>query len=225
MIGKLGSPRANLFGEFSRTQIPPLYKELYARKFEADHPRNETKLLHWRVGILSAPTENPSQLRTTPRHDHLHRRRPPKPHDCGLIMRSWHGVPEATVLAEATTPMFRIRKFNKNPISGMEMPAPLELIVDAPNLLRNKSGNLYIDSDTALNALIMGDCPDEALSDTIRSFWKKAEHLCLDIWIGRVHSKVNPSEISERNKSSPFVVLRGVHFRGIFKLLYTTFRI
>ena len=101
----------------------------------------------------------------------------------------------------------------------MEMLAPLALLWTAHGLLRHKRINLYIDNDTASNTLIRGDCADAFLAAMIKAFWKLAEKLQLDIWIGRVGSKVNPADLPTRNVKLPFPAKSRIHFRNFLALL------
>ena len=101
----------------------------------------------------------------------------------------------ADLLAVSTTPFARIKIFHKrNPIIGMEMLVPIALLWAAQSFLRGRRLNLYIDNDTASNALIRGDCADAFLAAMIKAFWELAEKLQIDICTGRVGSAVNPAD-------------------------------
>ena len=47
LIGKLGAPQTNRFGEFPRTHLRPLYKKLYANQYAAQLSPNEIRISHW----------------------------------------------------------------------------------------------------------------------------------------------------------------------------------
>ena len=133
------------------------------------------------------------------------------------------GATVIDLLCEALVPKFRRAKFSRrNPIIGMEMLAPLALIHIAARKFANKSVNLYIDNVTASNTLTRGDFDDPILAATIAAFWRQAERLGLDVWIGRVGSKVNPADLPARNGELPFLITDRVQFKNLFKLLYTT---
>ena len=104
----------------------------------------------------------------------------------------------------------------------MEMLGPLALLWAVPGCLGNKRINLYIDNDLAFNALIRCDCIDAFLAAMIRAFWKLAEEIKADIWIGRVGSKVNPAGITTREKKLPFPAKQLVHFKRMLSLLMMT---
>ena len=104
----------------------------------------------------------------------------------------------------------------------MEMLAPLAILWTAPVILKDKRINLYIDNDAASNTLIRGSCVDAFLSAMVRAFWKLAEEIKADIWIGRVGSNVDPSGLPTRHKKLPFPIRRCVHFRRLFALLLMT---
>ena len=56
----------------------------------------------------------------------------------------------------------------------------------------------------------------------IKDFWKLPDELGVDIWIGRVGSKVNPVDLPTREKHLPFPTRRRVHFKNLFALLMVT---
>ena len=105
---------------------------------------------------------------------------------------------------------------------GMEMLAPLALLHTAASKFINKRVNLYIDNDAASNTLIRGDCQDPALAATIGQFWKKAEQLGADIWIGRVPPKANPADSPTRGQELPFPIAGRVQFKSLFRLMCTS---
>ena len=101
----------------------------------------------------------------------------------------------------------------------MEMLAPLAILWTARSFLRGKRVNLYIDNDTTSNSMVRGECADPYLAAMIRSFWKLSEKLQVDVWIGRVGSKVNPADLPTRQKTLPFPVQRTIQFKSLFALL------
>ena len=84
----------------------------------------------------------------------------------------------------------------------MEMLDPLAFLWKAPKLLHRRRVNLYSDKDTSPNTLIVGDCADPFLAAMIKAFWKLAERLQLDIWIGTAGSTVNPADLPTRGERS-----------------------
>ena len=55
LIGQLGCPRNNLFGEFARTQIRPFYRKIYAAKYAPILNPSELRTLRWWAAILTSP--------------------------------------------------------------------------------------------------------------------------------------------------------------------------
>ena len=221
LIGKLGFSQTNLFGKFARTQLRPLYKKFYSRNFSPKLSLSECANLRWWADVLSSLQP-----------------RVPRPTNClpdvviytdaallsrriaALVLSSQKSCLSADLLAVSTTPRFWFKRFHKrNPIIGMEMLAPLALLWAAQSFLRGLRVNLYIDNDTASNTLIRGDCADPFLSAMIKAFWRLAEKLHIDIWIGRVGSKVNPADLPTRHTKLPFPVKRNIEFKGLFTLL------
>ena len=138
-----------------------------------------------------------------------------------LVLSSRQPGVVADLLVVSSTPSARFKLFHKrNPIIGMEMLAPLALLWTAQSFLRHKRINLYIDNDTASNTLIRGDCADAFLAAMIIAFWKLAEELQVDVWIGRVGSPANPADLPTRNKTLPFPIKRSIQFKSLFALLY-----
>ena len=99
------------------------------------------------------------------------------------------------------------------------MLAPLAILWTAQSFLRGKRVNLYIGNDTASNTMIRGDCADPFLAAMIKTFWKLAEKLQVDIWISRVGSTVNPADLPTRNKTLPFPIQLNIQFKSLFALL------
>ena len=86
-------------------------------------------------------------------------------------------------------------------------------------MLRGKRINLYIDNNTAASALIRGDCAHPTLAAMVCVFWEIAEAYSIDIWIGRVKSKLNIADIPTRKGPLPFPSVPQAQFRNLYKLL------
>ena len=221
LIGKLGFSQTNLFGEFARTQLRPLYKKFCPRNFSPSLSFSELKTSQWRAAVLSSlrpgiprpPNRRPDMI--VYNDASLLTRR-----IAALTVSTHNGEVTADLLIASATPSAWMSRFHRrNPIVGMEMLAPLAFLWMRRSFIRNKRINLYIDNDTASNTLVRGDCADPFLAAMIKLFWKFAEELRLDIWIGRVGSEVNPSDIPTRNMKLPFPVKRSIHFRNLFAML------
>ena len=221
LIGKLGFSQTNLFGKFARTQLRPLYKKFYAKNFSAKLSLSEARTLQWWAHVLSSlhpriprPSNCPPDLVIYTDAALLSRRL------AAIIISTGQSGIKADLLAVSQTPSSWFKLFHKrNPIIGMELMAPLAILWTAQSLLMGKRINLYIDNDTASNTLIRGDCADPFLSSMIKAFWRLAEKLQLDIWVGRVGSPVNPADLPTRFKNLPFPVKRSIHFKSLFALL------
>ena len=221
LIGKLGFSQTSLFGKFARTQLSPLYKKFYSRSFTAKLSFSELKTLHWWAAVLSSLQPRiPRPANRTPdfvvyTDAALLTRRL-----AALVLSTRSSKVSADLLAVSTTPTAWFRLFHRrNPIIGMEMLAPLALLWTAQSLVKGRRVNLYIDNDTASNTLIRGDCADAFLAAMIKAFWKLAEKLQVDIWIGRVGSPVNPADLPTRRKTLPFPIQRSIQFKSLFSLL------
>ena len=221
LIGKLGFSQTSLFGKFARTQLTPLYKKFYSRNFTPKLSFSEVRTLNWRAVVLaSLKPRIPRQVNCPPdfivyTDAALLTRRL-----AALVISARRSGLVADLLAVSTTPFARFKLFHKrNPIIGMEMLAPLALLWTAQSLLRGRRVNLYIDNDTASNTLIKGDCADAFLAAMIKAFWKLAEKLQIDIWIGRVGSPVNPADLPTRRKTLPFPIRNSIQFKNLFSLL------
>ena len=224
LIGKLGFSQTNLFGKFARTQLRPLYQKFYAKQYQAQLSPLEKSTLNWWHAIL---------LSLRPRLPRPFSRRPDlvvytdaallSRRIAAIIVKNSSSGPTVPLLLVANTPSYWMNKFNKkNPIIGMEMLSPLAFLWNTPELCQDKRINLYIDNDTASNTLIRGDCLDETLSAMIRQFWKLAEKLGADIWIGRVGSTVNPADLPTRRKRLPFPTQKEIQFKALFALMCNT---
>ena len=221
LIGKLGFPQTNLFGKFARTQLRPLYRKFYSRSYSPILSSSELRAFRWWAAILSSlhpqiprPVNRKPDLVIYTDAAFLTRKL------AALALSTYEGLTSAPLLAVSSTPTAWLKRFNrKNPIVGMELLAPLAMIWSCPSFLRHSRINLYVDNDTVSNSLIRGDCTDPFIAAMIKVFWMLAENLQLDIWIGRVGSKVNPADLPTRLQKLPFKVKHSIHFRGLFALL------
>ena len=221
LIGKLGFSQTNLFGKFARTQLRPLYKKFYCKNFSPKLTGSELQTLHWWAKLLISlhprvprPTNRPPDAVIYTDAALLTRR-------IAALILSPHGNGiKADLLAVSRTPSAWFKLFHRrNPIIGMEMLAPLAILWTARSFLRGKRVNLYIDNDTTSNSMVRGECADPFLAAMIRSFWKLSEKLQVDVWIGRVGSKVNPADLPTRKKTLPFPIQRTIQFESLFALL------
>ena len=66
--------------------------------------------------------------------------------------------------------------------------------------------NLYLDDDASGNALIMSECANPFLDAMEYDFWMIVGELPINIWIGRVGTKVNPDNLPARHAQRPLPV-------------------
>ena len=130
------------------------------------------------------------------------------------------GAPKIELLTKGKTPKYRIRLFHRtNLIYGLELLALLAFIFMNRNRLRNSSINAYLDNNNALCALIRGDSNTAIIADMVAVFWKVLQKYGIDIWLGRVGSKLNIADHPTRTESSlPFEVKTSAPYNELFKL-------
>lgn len=221
LIGELGFSQTNLFGKFDRTKLRPLYRKFYSRPFSPFLPSSELRTLRWWAAALSSPQSRiPRPVNQQPDFAIYTDAALLSRKIAALVQSSHQSSISGDLLEVATAPKAWVRRSHRrNPIIGMEMIAPLALLWSAPSFLRHERLNLYVENDSASNSLIRGDCADPFLAAMVKVFWKLSEKLQLDIWVGRVGSKVNPADLPTRRIKLPFPIKRSVHFTGLFDLL------
>ena len=104
------------------------------------------------------------------------------------------------------------------------MLAPLSFIWMKRHQLQNKSVNLYIDNNNVITSLVRGDSSNDLIAAMVACFWRIAEAYNIDIWLGRVNTKLNPADLPTRKAKIPFPVKERVEFRELFKLLQLTLK-
>ena len=82
--------------------------------------------------------------------------------------------------------------------------------------------SLYLDNNTAGNALVMGGCVNPFIASEVRVFWILVGKAPIDIWIGRVGTKLNPLDLPTRYVNLPFPVMNRAQFTQLFPLLCET---
>ena len=104
----------------------------------------------------------------------------------------------------------------------MEMLAPLALLWSAPAVVRGIRASLYLDNNTAGNALIRRDYANPFIASMVCVFWMLVERVSIDIWIGRVGTMVNTADFPTMYVKLPFPVLNRARFTRLFALLVET---
>ena len=99
---------------------------------------------------------------------------------------------------------------------------PIPFMYSAPTLFSHKRANLYMDNDPAANALIRGDCANPFRAAMVRTFWKLVGKYSVDVWIGRVGSEMNPSDLPTMRVKRPFKTPVTAQFKNRYKILNET---
>lgn len=82
--------------------------------------------------------------------------------------------------------------------------------------------NLYIGNNAEYNSIVRGDGANPFIAAMVCVFWERAEALPLDVWVGRVGSKMNPSALPTRHTKLPFSSTKAVQFTYLYKILSET---
>ena len=137
-----------------------------------------------------------------------------------LFMGGKSGPPKIELLIKGRTQKFRIRLLHRaNLIYGLDLLALLAFIFMNRNWLRNSSINAYLGNNNALCALIRGDSNAAIVADMVAVFWNVLQKYGIDIWLGRVGSKLNIADHPTRTESPlPFEVKASAPYRELFKL-------
>lgn len=127
-----------------------------------------------------------------------------------VLLEACSGVPKAWNEAFHKT----------NLIYGLELLALLGFIYMNRALLANCTVNIYIDNNNALASVIRGDSNTTIIADMVAVFWRALVALGIDVWLGRVGSKLNIADIPTRDKPRlPFKVLQRSQYKELFTLL------
>ena len=113
-------------------------------------------------------------------------------------------------------------KFRRKPHNWDGNASSYRSPVVIPRSLHRESINLYSGNDAASNAMIRGDCADDAPSSMIQTFWKMGEELGLDVRIGRVVPEVDPADLPTSKPEIHSPIRERVQLRGLFKMLRTS---
>ena len=224
LIGKLGFSQTNLFGEFARTQLKPLYRKLYAARFIPQLSIIESRILHWWSRILlSLNPRIPRGISRIPDFIIYTGAATLSNKMAALAFSRKGDAPVISQLLVSNVPRFWKNHFHrKNIILGSEMLAPIAFLRSDPRLFRHKRANLYMDNDPSANALIRGGCGNPFLASTVCIFWKIVDAYPLDVWIGRVAPGANPSDLPTRGVKLTFEIKNIAQLKNLYKLLQET---
>ena len=228
LIGKLSFSQAALFGKFARSQMRVLYRKLYRKIYCSQISLRERAVLTWRCAIFHEL--HPRVTREVRRFpDFVLYSDAASTHSriaAILFKGGQSGAPLIELLNKGSTPKFWTRLFHRtNLIYGLELLALLGFVFANRRRLRNSSINAYLDNNNALCALIRGDSNTAVIADMVAVFWMVLQKYGIDIWLGRVSSKLNIADHPTRTESSlPYEVLLSAPYTELFKLAQIVLR-
>ena len=122
-----------------------------------------------------------------------------------LLVEGGPRQPAVLLLTSSRVPLFGPKDFNpKNIIFSREILDPLAFIWANRKLLPKRSSNLYIaNNNNAPAFLVKGDSIADFVAAMIACFWRISEAYSIDIWLGRVRSNLNSSDVPKRNPPAP----------------------
>ena len=196
----MGCSKTNLLGEFPRSPMRPLYRKFYARSYVASLSAADRSLFQRWVGLLKSIQHRVHRCNLAKPDPVVYTDASLRPRRiAGLVMTSSTDEPAICLLAEAVAPNSWVPKFNKNPIIGREILAPLALIETESKIPQWRRVNIYADNDASENALIRGFCHDPGLASMIRTFWEKLNNSAwmfgLVAWGPPLTRKISPQDI------------------------------
>ena len=222
IIGKLGFSQSAMFGKFARSQMRVLYKKQHRKIYCAILSEQEKAVLNWWCAVLTELKPRVArQIVHTPDFVIYSDAASTHVRIAAILFKGGStGPPIIELLVKGRTPLFWIRMFHStNLIYGLELLALLAFIYMNRFVLRNKSVNIYIDNNNALCALIRGDSNTAVIADMSACFWRLCQSFGIDVWLGRVGSKLNIADHPTREESSlPFKVVKTSDYKNLFKL-------
>ena len=214
VMGKLVSAKTDLFVGFARSQLRPLYRKHYARRWRPNIVSPGRMARPWRAPILSAvrprippaPSCRPGFAIYTDASTSSGR-------IAALRMRPGEESPIVPKICVSAAPSLWVADFAPKKLDrGRGNSGPFGLPMACPNAAPRYAANLYFDSDSDGNALFKGRCANPIYADTIGVLRKPAEKLPADVRIFRVGANVGPSELPTRFAHLPCRALKRSQF-------------
>ena len=119
------------------------------------------------------------------------------------------------------TPLFWIRLIHRaDLIFGPGLLALLAFVFMSRKRFRKSLENAYLGENSALFALVMGDSNTAAIADMAAFFWRARtrRRISIDIWLGRVISKLNIADRPTRSKRPlPLEAVRKSPYKELFR--------
>ena len=222
LIGKLSFSQAALFGKFARSQMRVLYRKLYRKIYCSQLSHRERAVLIWWCAIFRELSPRITRdIKRFPDFVLYSDAASTRSQIAAILFKGGQsGPPKIELLTKGGTPKFWIRLFHRtNLIYGLELLALLGFIFANRHRLKGSSINAYLDNNNALCALIRGDSNTAVIADMVAVFWLVLQKYGIDIWLGRVCSKLNIADHPTRTESSlPYKVLATAPYRELFKL-------
>ena len=222
LIGRLSFSQTCLFGKFARTQMRCLYKKLHRRVYVAKFtPRELLSLRWWEAVLTELRPRVPRGIQRSPFWVLFTDAATKTNLMAAILFRGGAcSSPRIQFSMVGSVPSAWLKRFHsRNKIYGSELLAVVAFVWAHAKLLAGKSVNLYIDSNNAIAALTRGDTPDDFLASLVSVFWKLAQAFSIDIWIGRVRSKLNIADLPTRHVKLPFPVKRSEPFPHLLPLM------
>ena len=122
-------------------------------------------------------------------------------------------------LTTGRVPSAWLNRFHiRNKIFGSELLALLAFVWTHQKLLTNSTCTFYLDGNNAIAAFLRGDSFDSFIAAMVATFWKLAHRLGMAVWIGRVRSKLNVSDLPTRSLPLPLDVERSSEFTRLLAI-------
>ena len=182
-----------------------LYRKLYREIYCSQLSHRERAVLIWRCAIpRELKPRITSDIKRFPDFVLYSDAASTMSQIAAILFKGGHsGSPKIELLTKGKTPKFWIRLFHRaNLIYGLDLLALLGFIFANRHRLKGSSINAYLDNNNALCALIRGDSNTAVIADMVAVFWLVLQKYGIDIWLGRVCSKLNIADHPTRTEGS-----------------------
>ena len=206
LIDRMGFPQTRLFGKFARTHLRPLYQIFRRRIYNALMFKHERRKLDWRRAIIadSTPRIDASISPIVDWASYAVAATNP-PAICALMFsgksRTPHLLQECVTHVPATWP-YLIRETAL--IYGLELLALVAFFEDPDPALRGSICWCFLDNNNCLAAAGRGGSGAEIIAVLVARFRQLVHRFGIHVWCSRVKSRLNPSYLPTRGKSSHF---------------------
>lgn len=187
-----------------------LYKKLYRRCYISKLPARESPLSVAGIGHYGASSAHSSRSAKIPHLGAFHRFRHKKNTVAAVFLRGGPPRgPPARISTVGNVPRARLARFHaRNKIYGSELLAPLASLWMHLGFFAGSSVNLYMDSNNCIASLTRGDTCDDFTASAVALFWRLTHRYSIDLWIGRVRSKLKIADPPTKKAALPFQVVK-----------------